>query len=114
MRSGHFTVCCAPQRASAMDPLPPRRESSPADSTTYEDLFVSQLRLVERIVASICRRQRLRAEDGEDLASFVRLRLIENDYAVFRKFQRRSSLSTYLTTVIQRFCLDFQTARWGK
>jgi len=44
----------------------------------------------------------------------VRLRLIENDYAVLRKFQNRSSLRTYLIAVIERLSLDFCVERWGR
>jgi RNA polymerase sigma factor (sigma-70 family) len=44
----------------------------------------------------------------------VRLRFVEADFSVLRKFEHRSSLATYLTVVIERLCQDFIIARWGK
>jgi RNA polymerase sigma factor (sigma-70 family) len=80
----------------------------------YEALFLSHLPAIERIVAIGCRRHRLRPGDDEDAASFIKLRLIENDYAILRRFEGRSSLPTYLTMVIQRLFVDYQVNRWGR
>lgn len=44
----------------------------------------------------------------------MRLRLIEDDYAILRKFQHRSSWRTYLSAVIERLSLDFCVERWGR
>lgn len=52
--------------------------------------------------------------DAEDFASTARLALIENDYAILRLFVGRSSLSTFLTVVIQRLLLDERTKRTGR
>lgn len=52
--------------------------------------------------------------DAEEFASLVRLKLIDRDFAVLRKFEQRSSLNTYLTVVIERLCLDFCIAKLGK
>ncbi len=76
--------------------------------------FLAQRELIRRVIAFACRRQRLRAEEAEEFASTVMLKLVEDDYAVFRKFQGQSSLPTYLTTVIQRLCLDFLRAKRGR
>jgi RNA polymerase sigma factor (sigma-70 family) len=56
----------------------------------------------------------LSAADAEEFSSTVRVKLIDRDFAVLRKFQGRSNIATYLTTVIERMCLDFRIARWGK
>jgi len=48
------------------------------------------------------------------LVSVVWLKLVEDDYAVLRKFSGRSTLTTYLTTVISRVALDCRVARWGR
>jgi RNA polymerase sigma factor for flagellar operon FliA len=42
------------------------------------------------------------------------IKLIEDDYAVFRLFQGRSNIKTYLTVVIKRLLLDYQDHIWGK
>ena len=79
-----------------------------------EALFLEQLPVIERVIGWVCGRQGLRGADAEDFASTVKLRLIENDYEVLAKYEGRSSLKTYLTSVINRFYLDFQVQRLGK
>lgn len=79
-----------------------------------EELFVDSLPLIERIVASVARRSSLAESEIGDFASSVHLGLIEDDYAVLRKFQGRSSIATYLTAVIHRMLLDYRIAAWGK
>jgi RNA polymerase sigma factor (sigma-70 family) len=81
---------------------------------TREHLFLSELAVIERVIAWVCARRCLRGADAEDFASVVKSRLIENDYEVLAKFQGRSSLKTYLTSVINRHYLDFQVQRFGK
>src|SRR5207247_4910890 len=70
--------------------------------------------LIERVVVWVCARRCLRGADAEDFASTVKLRLIEDDYEVLARFEGRSSLKTYLTVVVNRFYLDYQTQRFGK
>jgi RNA polymerase sigma factor for flagellar operon FliA len=79
-----------------------------------EEKFLAQLPLIERVIASVCRRNAFPAEESEEFASWAKLRLVDEDYAVFRKFQGRSSLPTYLTTVIVNLFRDYRTHRWGK
>lgn len=79
-----------------------------------EQLYLSNRPLIEQAIAAICRRRRLSFQDAEDFAGGVRLYLIEDDYAVLRKFQRRSSFKTYLLTVIAYRYQDWRNARWGK
>jgi RNA polymerase sigma factor for flagellar operon FliA len=44
----------------------------------------------------------------------MHLKLVENDHEVLRKFEQRSSLATYLTSIVVRHLIDEQNARWGK
>ena len=80
----------------------------------YQRLLLDHLALVDQIVRTTGRRRHLAAPDLEDFSSVVRLRLIENDYAVLRKFQGRSSLWTYLSAVIERLSLDYCADKWGR
>src|SRR3989304_3177338 len=82
--------------------------------TGPEQRFLAHLEQVERIIAFVARRRRLDAGEVDEFASVVRLKLIENDYEVLRRFEGRSSLKTYLTVVIQRFYLDYRVSTWGK
>ena len=83
---------------------------------TPEQLYLANLDLIERIATHACRWSRLRPEDKEDFVSLVHEKLLENDYAVIRKFERRenATFATYLDTVIQRRLLDYQNHLWGK
>lgn len=78
------------------------------------DLLIANLDLVDRVVAFTCRRQKLDEAEWEEFASVVKLRLVENDYAILRKFEGRSSLDTFLSVVIQRMLLDYRVHLWGK
>ena len=80
----------------------------------FEPLFVSELETIARITSIIARRHWLSADEAEEFRSIVHLRLVDDDYAVLRKFKGRSSLRTFLAVVIQRIFLDEQVARWGK
>ncbi len=77
-------------------------------------LFLDQLGLIERIIASIARRHALVGDDADDFASWTKAKLIENEYAILRKFQERSSISTYLTVVIANLFRDYRTRQWGR
>ena len=80
----------------------------------YEQLFLSQMEVIDRVIRFVVRRRRLTTEEAEEFQSIVRLKLIENDYEILRRFQHRSSLQTYLTVVIQRLFLDYRISLWGK
>ena len=77
-------------------------------------LFLAHRAVIESAIRFVCQRRRLRADDAEEFAAGVRLRLVESDSEILRKFQGRSTLQTYLTVVIQRLALDYQAARWGR
>ena len=77
-------------------------------------LFLKELRSIERIIASACTRSRFGPSDHEDLSSALLLKLIENDYAVIRHFEGKSSFATFVTVVVQRFLIDQRNARWGR
>jgi len=79
-----------------------------------EQVFVQNLDLINRIVAFVCRRNHLDLTEADEFASHVRFKLLEDDYAVLRKFEGRSSLSTYLTTVIRRLYFQYRVQLWGK
>jgi hypothetical protein len=68
---------------------------------TREQQFLSELAVIERVIAAACARRGLRGGDAEDFASVVKTRFVENDYEILSKFQGRT-LKTYLTAVINR------------
>lgn len=80
----------------------------------HQRLLIDHLDLIDQIVRTTGRRRHLSAPEREDFAGFVHLRLIEDDYAILRKFQNRSTLWTYLAMVIERLSLDFCAEKWGR
>lgn len=78
------------------------------------DLLEANLEVIHRIVAAACRRARRNGPDAEDFAASVHLALIENDYAVLRKYQGRCAFSTYLTVVIERLLEDERNHTMGR
>lgn len=90
------------------------RRMGPVPPTSPETLLLSEFATVERVIGFIALRRGLRAADREDFASHVKMKLVENDYAVLRKFEGRSSLKTYLTVVVQRMYVDYCAATYGR
>lgn len=76
--------------------------------------YTQHAEAIESVLAYTCRAQRLTADAGDEFASWARLKLLEDDCAILRKFKGLSSLRTYLVTVIQRLLLDWRIAEWGK
>lgn len=77
-------------------------------------LLVENLDLIERVIRFTSRRQRLDESEVEEFASIVKLKLVENDYAIIRKFESRSHFATFITIVVQRMLLDYRIHHWGK
>ena len=77
-------------------------------------VYLQHLQAIDRIAGSLCRRHGIRGADAEDFASEVRLRLLEDDYAVIRKHRGDSSMTTFLTVVIANLLRDYRVKMWGK
>jgi RNA polymerase sigma factor (sigma-70 family) len=88
--------------------------SSEDDRRTGEELFRAHLDDINEIVAFECLYHHLRQSDAEDFRSLVFIKLIENDYGVFKGWERRCSLRGYLQRVIGNFLKDYLDSLWGK
>ena len=73
-----------------------------------QELFLSNLDAIDRAISYVCHRNHLSPQDAEEFNSEVKTKLIEANYAVLRKFEGRSSFSTYMTTVIQRLYFQWR------
>jgi RNA polymerase sigma factor for flagellar operon FliA len=80
----------------------------------WEKFFLDNLPLIERVTAFVCWTFGLIGADAEDFASEVRIKLIDDDYGVLRKWEQKAALSTYLAIVIKRHYLDQKTHERGK
>jgi RNA polymerase sigma factor for flagellar operon FliA len=90
--------------------------SSPQTSRTsgVESDFLASLPTIDRIVGLLGARHGLSQADTEEFGSWARARLLDDDYSILRKFQGRSSLSTYLSVVLANLFRDFRNSRWGR
>ena len=70
----------------------------------WENFVDRFLGLVVHVVnhSALCRSIRITAEDRDDLVAEVFLTIVNNDFAVLRRFSGRSSLATYLTVIARR------------
>jgi RNA polymerase sigma factor for flagellar operon FliA len=82
--------------------------------TDLEALFLEHLPWIDRVAGHLCRRHTLSGADAEDFASWARMKLMEDDYAVLRKFRGESALNTYLTVVLSMLFREYRVARWGR
>lgn len=87
---------------------------SPPSMQDWSVFFLKQLPLIERIVRSVCGGRRMGRAEIEEFEAVVKLRLIENDYAVLQKFEGRSAFGTFITTVVSRLLKDYRDHEWGK
>lgn len=78
------------------------------------NLYSEHSDTIESVLAYTRRAHRLSADDGDEFASWARLRLLEDDCAVLKKFRGLSTFKTFLVTVIQRLFLDWRIKEWGK
>ena len=85
-----------------------------ADRQALEDTFIAHLEWIDRVVAMLARRHGIASDERADIESWVKLKLVEEDYRVFRCFRGESSMSTYLTTVISMLFRDYRAQRWGR
>jgi len=76
--------------------------------------YVDNLGAINAIAESLCRRNGVRGADAEDFVADVRLKLLQDDCAVFRKYRGASSTTTFLTVVISNLFRDHRTRLWGK
>jgi RNA polymerase sigma factor (sigma-70 family) len=85
-----------------------------SDPQNPESLFLEHLGWIDRVAAMTCSQQGVWGAEAEDFAASVRLKLIEDDYAIIRKHRGEASLKTYLATVVGRQFHDYMREKWGR
>lgn len=70
----------------------------------WEDFVDRFLGLVVHVINHTAKSRsiRLTSQDQEDLAAEVFLKLVQDDFAILRRFRRECSLATYLTVIARR------------
>lgn len=105
-------------RVSSMQWTHPRPASTSQGGTascvTDEAQFQAALPVINDVVGKICRRHRLSPIEADEFRSDVHLHFIDRNYEVLRRFEGRSTLTTYVTVVVQHVFLDRRNRQWGK
>jgi RNA polymerase sigma factor for flagellar operon FliA len=84
------------------------------DRNDAEALFLQNLAWIDRVCASLCRRHGVAGDDADEFASWARASLIENDYAIVRKFRGESAPTTYLTVVLSTLFSAWRVRERGR
>jgi RNA polymerase sigma factor (sigma-70 family) len=84
-----------------------------SDRQNAEDLFLGNVDWIGRAAAKACRRQGLEHE-AEEFATWVRMKMLQDDYAVLRKFRGESDVKTYIVSVVVRYAHAYSRERRGR
>jgi RNA polymerase sigma factor (sigma-70 family) len=87
---------------------------APASITDANEILITHIDLVRRIVRCVAHRLRLSATATDELESAVWMRLIEHDYRAIRQYKGEAAFGTFLTIIVSRLALDAQSAEWGR
>jgi DNA-directed RNA polymerase specialized sigma24 family protein len=87
------------------------KQTAPLDP---ESTYLQNLESIERIALFVARRAHASDDEIEEFVQIARVKLFEDDYAIIRKFEGRSSFSTYLTMVILRLFHQWRIEKWGR
>ena len=83
-------------------------------AVSHERLLLDNLTLINTLAGRIGWRGGLAPHETDDFRSLVVEKLVDRDYEILRRFEHRSSLRTYLATVITRLFQDYRNHVWGK
>ena len=89
-------------------------EEDAARGLAAEALFLEYLAEIDEICETAGRRGGLSPADVEDFGSWARLHLIENDYAVIRRFLGRGEFGHFLSVTLHNLLRDYRTRLWGR
>jgi RNA polymerase sigma factor (sigma-70 family) len=78
-----------------------------------ERLLLDNLAWIERACAALARRHGLAGDEADDFLSWARMRLMEDDYAILRKFRGECAVTTYLTVVLSTLFRNYRVREWG-
>lgn len=84
------------------------------DPPPAERLLLDNLAWIERACAALSRRHGVAGDEADDFLSWARMRLLEDDCAILRKFRGECAPTTYLTIVLSTLFRNYRVREWGK
>jgi RNA polymerase sigma factor (sigma-70 family) len=88
--------------------------TDPTDPTDFEAVFLAHLGWIDRVASIACSKYGVWGDEAKDFGAWVRLKLMEDDYAVLKNFRGGSELTTYLASVVTHHVVTFVRARRGR
>lgn len=85
-----------------------------SDWTNLEAVFLAHLGWIDRVASIACSKHGVWGAEAEDFSGWVRIKLMEDDYAVLRSFRGGSQLKTYLASVVVRHFFTYNRTRQGR
>jgi RNA polymerase sigma factor for flagellar operon FliA len=79
-----------------------------------ESLFLQHLGWIDRIATSLCRRHGLEGDEVQDVVAWVRMLVMEDDYAILRRFRGESTVTTYLTVAVSLLFREHRIRERGR
>lgn len=84
------------------------------DPLNPEAIFLQHLGWIDRMASLASRKHGRRQADAEDFASWAKIQLMEDDYAVFRAFRGESDWKTFIATVMTRLSIAYSRKEQGR
>ena len=84
------------------------------DPLNPEALFLQHVGWIDKVAAIACRKRGMGGDEAEDFAAWVKIRLMEDEYAAIRRFRGEAELKTYLAGVVVRQFHDYMRERLGR
>jgi RNA polymerase sigma factor (sigma-70 family) len=84
------------------------------DRTDLEAVFLAHLGWIDRVASVACSKNGVWGAEAEDFSGWVRMKLMEDDYAVLRNFQGGSALKTYLASVVVHQFITYHRTQRGR
>ena len=85
-----------------------------SDPLNPEAVFLEHLGTIDRAAAKAARSQGLWDAEAEDFVAWARMKLMEDDYAVFGKFRGEADWKTFITIVVARLASAYSRERRGR
>lgn len=85
-----------------------------SDPRSPEALFLAHLGWIDKVAAITCSKRGVWGAEAEDFTAWVRMRLMDDDYAAIRKFRGESAFRTFLASVVVRYFHAFDRERRGR
>lgn len=84
------------------------------DPLNLEAIFLEHLGWIDKMAALASRKHGRRDADVEDFASWAKMRLMEDNYAIFRQFRGEADWKTFIAPVMIRLSIAYSRRQQGR